>query len=56
MYQGGVIDSETKDALITIGQIGLWFVFPMSLFGYYVERNQKKFCKFIYNKKEVNQK
>ncbi len=54
MYQGGVIDDETKEALLTMGRVGLWVIFPMSLFGYYIERNKKKVCKFIYNKKRNN--
>ncbi len=54
MYQSGVIDDETKEALLTMGRVGLWMVFPMSLFGYYIERNKKKVCKFIYNKKINN--
>ena len=53
IYQGGIITNETKDMAIYLGQIGLWFLFPMLLLGYYIERNQNKVCRFIYNKRTI---
>ncbi len=54
MYQNNAINNETIELLLITGRIGLWVIFPVSLFGYYIERNKKKVCEFIYNKEHIN--